>query len=425
MCECQFGYRTVPALAIPNPGVGKDSLALTKELCDRLLISEELPPLKGVFHGNRLQIGPVVGILCNPVWSARQHTLVTNGQLPVLRKLLSAGAAAGALCYLFRVDDVQFQTLTVKGYVQGEDGAWKERVLPLPDVIYDQVISRRRERRQSHSKVRERLSKMYGSRIFNDGFLDKWEVHEWLQRDPRVRQHVPRTIRYSTVKTAAAFCERYPVTFLKPVHGSLGLGIVRLTRQPDGSIQYDLKRPRQAPLHGRAANVREALRVLSGRLASRPYVVQQGIPLCTYQERPFDIRILLQRDGAGEWQRTKMFARVAKSGDFTSNLSSGGEALPVHKVFTEVFSKAHQARSCQRDITRISKWVVEALERESGKVFGEVGLDIGVDSEGRVWVIEVNSKPWKKPFTEKGRQDLVDLSFSRPIAYAIWLAQKK
>lgn len=39
--------------------------------------------------------------------------------------------------------------------------------------------------------------------------------------------------------------------------------------------------------------------------------------------------------------------------------------------------------------------------------------------------IEVNSKPRKAPRTEKGRQDLVDLAFHRPMEYAIRLAQRK
>lgn len=423
-CLCQFGMRSVSAWAIADPSVTADSVALTVELCSRLSLGDCPQPIIGVLEGETLRIGPVIGILCNPVWNAHQQTLVKNKQLPVLEKLVDAGQEAGALCCLFRLEDVDFQAMTVKTYVRGEHG-WKALTFPMPNVIYDQVISRRRERNRKHAERREQLSKAFGNRIFNDGFLDKWEVHEWLKRDPRVRAHMPQTIRYAQVKTAESFVERHPVAFLKPVQGSLGLGIVRLVRQADGSIQYDLKRPNQAPLHGRAVSVREALHSLRSKLRARPYLVQQGISLACYQDRPFDIRILLQRDGSGEWQRTKMFARVAKTGDFTSNLSSGGEALPVHKVFTEVFTKAGQSRACQLEIGRISRWVVDVLERESGKVFGEVGLDAGVDTEGRVWIIEVNSKPWKAPSTEKGRQDLVDLSFSRPIAYAIWLAQNK
>lgn len=423
-CPCQFGMRSATAWVVADPSVSEDELCLTSELCARLSLQGGELPVFGQLTADQVRIGPLIGILCNPAWNPRKQVMGQTKQLPVLEKLIDAGEQAGTLCVLFRIEDVDFQAMTIRALMR-HGGGWKRQTLPLPDVIYDQVISRRRERTRAHAERRERLSKLYGKRIFNDGFFDKWEVHEWLKQDVRVRAHMPQTIRYTRPKAAVSFVLRHPVTFLKPIHGSLGLGIVRLIRQGDGGIQYDVKRPRQVPLHGRAATAEEALRTFRARLRARPYLIQQGIALANYQERPFDIRILLQRDGSGEWQRTKMFARVARTGDFTSNLSSGGEAMPVHKVFTEVFQRADQARSCQRDVARVSRFVPEVLERESGKVFGEVGLDIGVEPDGRVWIIEVNSKPWKSPTTEKGRQDLVDLSFSRPIAYAVWLAQHK
>lgn len=423
-CTCQYGVRAVAAGVIFDPAMPRDSLAVTEALADRLLMRGSTTSLMAQIVGSHVQVGPLIGILCNPVWREGQHTLLRTKQLEALSKLVDAGLKLGAVCYLFRIDDIDFQQLTTRAFVKTDSG-WKRVTLPLPDVVYDQVISRRRERSKNHTKHREQLSSLYGKRIFNDGFFDKWEVHDWIQQDQRLRRHIPQTVRHTQTASSAVFLQRHAVTFLKPVHGSLGLGIVRIARQSDGSFHYDINRAKQAPLHGTAQNAQEVMKVFHSRLNGRPYLLQQGISLAVYEERPFDIRILLQRDGTGEWCRTKMFARVAKLGDFTSNISGGGEALPVHKVFTEVFDKPGQAKSCQRELVRVSRWVTEVMERASGKVFGEMGLDIGVDSSGRVWVIEVNSKPWKAPYTEKGRQDLVDLSFTRPIEYAVWLTQQK
>lgn len=423
-CTCQYGVRAVAAGVISDPSMPRDSLGVTEALADHLLMTGSTTSLTAGIAGNHVQVGPLIGILCNPVWREGQHTLVRTKQLEALSKLVDAGSKWDATCYLFRMDDIDFKQLTTRAYVKTDSG-WRHATFPLPDVIYDQVISRRRERSKAHIEHREQLSSLYGKRIFNDGFFDKWEVHDWIQQDQRLRRHIPHTVRYTQATSSAAFLQRHAVTFLKPVHGSLGLGIVRIARNSDGSFHYDIKREKRAPLHGTAQNAQEVMKVFHSRLNARPYLLQQGISLALYQERPFDIRILLQRDGTGAWCRTKMFARVAKLGDFTSNISGGGEALPVHKVFTEVFDKPGEAKSCQRELVRVSRWVTEAMERASGKVFGEMGLDIGVDSSGRVWVIEVNSKPWKAPYTEKGRQDLVDLSFTRPIEYAVWLTKQK
>ncbi|MCF8564836.1 YheC/YheD family protein [Alicyclobacillus tolerans] len=371
-----------------------------------------------------IAVSPRIGILSNPVWNEKQGKLRRTKQLPALEKLVQAGERQGALCFIFRLQDVDFQTLRVKGY-RFLNQRWEPVVLPLPDAVYDQVISRKLERSPEYAKKRTKLTKLFGNRLFNSGFFDKWQVYQWLSTDVRTKKHVPATIRYTRLREAASFVQRYPTSFLKPVHGSLGLGIVRLTRLQDGTFLYEVKRSNQGPAHGKVQNAEEAVKAFKSRLIARPYLLQQGIPLKTQKGRPFDIRILLQRDSTGEWKRTKMFARIARQGDFTSNLSSGGEALAVATVLGEIYASSEQRKRITRDIRRISRTAVEVMEQQAGTQFGELGLDLGIDEMGHVWIIEVNSKPWKSPTTEKGRQDLVDLAFARPMQYAIRLAQHK
>lgn len=365
-----------------------------------------------------------VGVLCNPVWLSRRKRMQEGKHVSALEKLVKAGESAGASCFLFGLKDMNFQSREVKGY-RLVNSQWSPALFPLPDVIYDQVISRKLERSPEYKERHAELEKVYGPRLFNHGFFDKWQVHQWLLADSRIRKHVPLTIRFSHVNEAVKFVKKFPATFLKPLHGSLGLGIMRLNQQTDGSVTYDIKRVKQGPLHGKSVNVEEAIRGFRARMGARPYVLQQGIPLATYRNRPFDVRILLQRDGRGVWKRTKMFARVARSGDFTSNLSSGGEALPVNAVLEAMRISLERSQRTLQTIRRVSRIVTGVIEEQSGTTFGELGIDIGIDEQGGVWVIEVNSKPWKSPVTEKGRQDLVDLAFARPMQYAIWLAEHK
>ena len=357
-------------------------------------------------------------------WNARQGVLKKTKQLPALEKLVKAGEEEGAICFLFRLRDVNFQLGQVKGF-RLQNRKWSPVLLPLPDVVYDQVVSRKLERSTEYKERRTQLASLYGRRLFNNGFFDKWQIHQWLIADQRSKKHVPATIRYTKIVEAAKFVNRYPMIFLKPLHGSLGLGIVRLMRQSDGSVAYDIKRVNQVPLHGKSVNAEEVVRTFKRRFGQRPYVLQQGIHLALYKGRPFDVRILLQRDGNGVWKRTKMFARVARSGDFTSNLSSGGEALPVTTVLSDLYGSAARRQRVLEAIRRVSRIATQVVEDQSGTTFGELGIDIGIDEQGGVWIIEVNSKPWKSPSTEKGRQDLVDLAFARPMQYAIWLAQHK
>lgn len=423
-CSFVANGQSLPVAIQTDNSIPEKTVVCSAQLLDRVNLSKYPDAWLATIESSRITLAPTIGILCNVIWNTRQGKLKPTKQLLGLEKMVRAGEEAGALCFLFRLRDVNFQAGQVKGYrLNGRK--WSQVLLPLPDVIYDQVVSRKLERSADYKERRNQLASLYGRRLFNSGFFDKWQIHQWLVADAATKKHVPATIRYTKVGEAVRFIQRHPTAFLKPFHGSLGLGIVRLMRQADGSVAYDIKRGSQAPLHGKSISAEEVVRTLRRRFGSKPYVLQQGIQLAKYKNRPFDVRILLQRDGNGGWKRTKMFARVAKSGDFTSNLSSGGEALPVTTVLADMFPAQARRQKILQAIRHVSRTTTAVIEEQSGTTFGELGIDIGIDEQGGVWIIEVNSKPWKSPVTEKGRQDLVDLAFARPMQYAIWLAQHK
>lgn len=331
------GLHTVQCFIIPDGLVPASQVYLSTGLMGRLHMEEMAAPIYASQQQREIRIGPVIGILCNPHWNARAGTLIASTQLPALEKLLNAAHDLGATAYLFRVEDVDFHHLRVQAYFKTAHG-WRAVRVPLPDAIYDQLISRKRERAEEHMKLRSRLSRLYGVRIFNDGFFDKWQVHGWLEKDKRASLHLPRTIRYTHSQEASQFVHRHATVYLKPTHGSLGLGIVKIAHQSDGSYLYEIKRPNQSPISGRSNSSHDLVQSFRKRLSGRPYVLQEGIPLATIDGRPFDIRILMQRDGSGEWKRTKAFARVTKFGDITSNLSSGGEAMPMGAVLDQILA---------------------------------------------------------------------------------------
>ncbi|MDA8234749.1 MAG: hypothetical protein M0Z31_08140 [Clostridia bacterium] len=60
--------------------------------------------------------------------------------------------------------------------------------------------------------------------------------------------------------------------------------------------------------------------------------------------------------------------------------------------------------------------VARALDEKLGP-FGELGLDVGIDNEGQVWLIEVNSKYSRHVFPKEIRT----ISILRNLEYACWL----
>ncbi|RIV29323.1 YheC/YheD family protein [Alicyclobacillaceae bacterium I2511] len=418
-CKLSCGGREIEIPVSLDASVPVDCVLVSVKAFRQILGNLESDWLPAFIWPNRIHLGPTIGILCNPKWDDKHSTMFLNRQEPGLRKMIGIGKQLGALVYVFGLRDINFIEMQVRAFMW-QGGSWNKMIVPLPDVIYDQVLSRKMEHNSEYRERRKHLSLIYEGRIFNEGFLDKWETHRWLVADIRTRVHVPLTQRYQSRSKAATFLCQHSVTFFKPVHGSLGLGILRATRKEDGAYVVESK---QAGKHI-ATQYGDAKAVIVGllpRLRAKPYLLQEGIDLAHYKDRPVDVRIVLQRDGNGQWQRTKMFARVAPVGDFTANLAGGGEAYPVFQVLSENFPVKMQ-RKVRGELKRVALLTAEVIEQGAKKKFGELGVDLGIDQRGRVWIIEVNSKPWKAPDTHSGRRDLVELAFKRPLQYALYLA---
>lgn len=367
-----------------------------------------------------LHIGPVFGILANVKY---QNGEIRGQQAPIFEHLLSLAADERIFAYVFGLQELTSKT-TIRGYVmQKKNGhvKWQLRDVPYPDVVYDQIVSRKFEKLADVSAMKVELIQNLGTSYFNPGFFDKWQVHQWLSEHESTKDYLPTSIKHQDMEKTAAFIEQHKQVYMKPIHGSLGVGIVKALRLADGRYFYQVKGHNGIQSQGYTHSAKGLLKKLKNRLSKRPYIVQEALYLLTYQDRPFDIRILVQKGQNGKWKRTKAVCRVAQSGDITSNLSTGGDAIPLLKMLNDIYLTKEEVKKMQRKIRGLVNTIPPVLEQVSGLQLGEMGLDIGIDTKGDVWIIEVNSKPWKKPITEQGSMEIVVESFRRPLLYGKYL----
>jgi D-alanine-D-alanine ligase-like ATP-grasp enzyme len=158
-------------------------------------------------------------------------------------------------------------------------------------------------------------------------------------------------------------------------------------------------------------------------MGQHSYLVQQGLRLATSGGAPFDIRVLTQKGIAGRWFRTKVYGRVAPPGTFISNISRGATPANVGTLLSNAFpdapQKRKQALSGLKEITEIVPRAVEAALETS---LGELGIDVGIDTSGRAWLIEINSKPMRTLDPKLGSLEGVRNAIIRPLVYSRYLA---
>ncbi len=260
--ECTFGRLSAQAPVWADPALPADTVAVSTPLADRLLLRDVAARVRVWPSGRKFHIGPTVGVLSNPRWIEKQKRYAPSPLALALERLADAADRIGALAYVFRMRDVDWEGQRVHAFVRTTRGAWTRMWLPLPDVVYDQVVSRRLEQDANYQRDRARLARLYQDKMFNAGFFDKWQVYEWLAQDVRLRRHIPSTIRYQQADRAARFLAKHSVVFAKPAHGSLGLGIVRFVRQPDGTWICEVKRKQKPPWRVQADHALAAIQQL-------------------------------------------------------------------------------------------------------------------------------------------------------------------
>lgn len=369
---------------------------------------------------NLLHIGPIIGIFtsslpnyegCDP--RSVQADLIYLCQL---------GQKLHAQIFVFTPGSINWTDKTTRGYVYRKisptSGEWVSAIYPLPDVVYDRIPSRAWESRSSVKISKNRLLSLPDLHYFNESFLDKWDVHQLLFTNRELHPFLPVTELLSK-GNLEKMIQKYNVLYLKPCNGSLGRNIIKVMLNESGKLQFVVYS--RTIVQGTANNCPELLQKTKKHRKGKRYIIQQGIDLATYKESPFDIRIIYQKGGKGNWMVSKKFVRVAPAGSSIANLSSGGRAERAVEVFKDIYNNRDLILSKNNLINSLCKTVALTLENTSKSIYGELGLDIGIDKDGSPWLIEVNSRPRKS--TQTGfSQIVVRNTFIRPLLYAIYLA---
>jgi glutathione synthase/RimK-type ligase-like ATP-grasp enzyme len=157
-------------------------------------------------------------------------------------------------------------------------------------------------------------------------------------------------------------------------------------------------------------------------MQDKPFIVQQWIELATWKKRRFDIRVLLQKVSLNHWDCTALSIRMALPSHGSTNISQGGEVKQVSLVLLDLWPSRYL--EIIATIKELAFNVAQKLEFKYGPL-GELGIDIGIDRNGGVWLFEVNSKPGKVTVRKLKEDDLIQHAYQRPLLYAEMLLKEK
>lgn len=363
-----------------------------------------------IYTGQSVRIGPYIGIAAN---LKADKTKPFAGQTFFVRQLIEQAQAMGAICFAFSLHDINYSQAQIRGYTY-ENNVWEKRLYPLPDVI----LPRSNNEINRHA-FRRKLMQM-GVHFFNPPGIGKWGTYKAMLKNPRLIEYLPITRLLNNFSELEGMLNKYPRVYVKPVTGSQGKNIVRISSNKRTGIyeyQYQVKQRR---INEKANSLNELEHRLRLSLGKKRYLVQQQINLLRLKGSIMDLRVMTQKNRTGKWLVTGKVFRIGTFGSITSNISGGGSVGDIQSML-KLFFNHKRVKEIINEVEFLALETARTLEGRLGPI-GELGIDIGVDQAGRVWLIEANLKPARRVFTLIGDNETRLLSVRRPIEYCIYLA---
>lgn len=407
----RVGQSTVQLKIKINNNILSEQFDLNQQLLKKMGILEDREyGIAG--KDNCIHIGPVIGIMANKSADSRRPY---RNQSLFISQLIKQSREMGAICFVFSSNDINFATARIKGYSYNNN-SWKPGSYPFPDVVY----ARYKGNSQKKNIVRNKLIKD-GCKFINPALLGKWRSYKILAKNNELKDFLPDTRIIKNFKDIEIMLNKYRTVYLKPISGSGGENIIRVSQSRTANVyEYQYQLNKQL-VKGNAENIKKLQFGLKKIMGMQSYIVQQQINLLRVQDSLADMRVMVQKDESGQWLITGRAFRIGKSGSITSNISGGGRACDVNEILEKNFADPLDQARISAEIDYLALQAAQGIEKHYSPI-GELGIDIGLDQDGRLWFIEANLKPARKVFSLIGANDTRLLSIQRPLLYARYLA---
>lgn len=393
-----FGENINKVRIIESKEISEDDIYIAKNIIDQLCI-KTCCKYQVKTEGDLLILGPVIGFLLG-----EQNYLYSNKHLKELSDSLKKYQDFGGLFIAFKVPNVDFTNNKVYGlYYNPEERHWHYGCLPLPQVIF----------RRTFSSNNDEILKLknLGIKIFNSRKLDKWQTYLYLKKSKLIREFLPETERLTDMEKLLAFLDKHKKIVLKPANLSRGRGICFLEQKNEGYFLVEDYREKNN-LAYQISNLQDFIE--KGKFLKQEYILQKHIQLLNYEGSPFDVRVIVQKNKNSVWEVSGKECRLSVKNGLITNLARGGMVLPFEKVFERL-----SAGLIEKKVNDLSLQVAKFLD-DLGENFGEIGLDIALDNNLKLWLIEVNFRPTYKGF-KKIDFNLYEKINCKPVEYAVAL----
>lgn len=333
-----------------------------------------------------------------------------------LNKLIDLGGIySKGQVVAFSLEGINRDNKMIKGYLYNQ-GMWNSSTFSMPDSIINRIYLNR--------KWEGFFRKIIGRRMINNFTLNKWEMYKRLSTNSKLKKHLPITRLVTSPKDIFDFLGQYNEGIIKPVIGSCGKGIFKVSKHAeifkvDSSL---LQKEKKNSLYLNREEVEDFFKPIC---TMRKYIVQQVIDLYVGNS-PIDFRLIMVKNGLEQWTDLGLIARKGSRNGIVSNIGfvrSGNLAFQNLLSISEY--KAIEIRKMMTQVSLDAAKEMETYRKRNGNL-GNLGIDLGVDKNQHLWIIEINQRnPGHRMAVDAGEYEMYSNSNKLIMDYAHKLAESR
>lgn len=277
--------------------------------------------------------------------------------------------------FYFRPEDVDLTHKKINGSFL-VNGKWVQKSTDFPDVIDNAPM---RERDKILYSVLEEHSILTTRRIGS-----KKKIFNTLEKDGRFKDVlIPYKLIEDEVGIKLAIDE-YKKVLLKPSRSNQGKNIYVIERSKNG---FQVSTDSTTKSYSELAFTNLYNEVFANRL----YICQPFIESKTKEGHPFDVRIHTRKNIDGKWATVKIYPKIGIGKSITSNISQGGGISAINSFLEAQFED--NWKDVKQRLNQLSRQFPPLFQSLYTFPIDALGIDIGIDKSGKLWLFEVNTFP--------------------------------
>lgn len=297
-----------------------------------------------------------------------------------IKKAYACAAVAkmeGIDFFYFSPGNVNLEQKTIEGYVF-EMGNWIQKTMRFPDVIYNSSSMKTMAQKEIYRELKKKIP------FTSHPIGNKMKVFRKINKMDQFASYLIPSKKISNSQEVLESLNEFNRVVIKPLAGNRGEKVIFIERNEDHYIILEGN-------NKKIISENELRLLIETVIVEKKFLVQPYIYCKTKEGFPFDFRIHIQKNGSGVWEIALIYPRIGSNDGIVSNVSKGGYIGKLESFLEREYGL--EGYNIQKNLEMFAVRFSEKFDALHKMPLDELGIDIGIDENKKLWIFEVNWRP--------------------------------